>query len=247
MPLHMRLPKLKGFKNPNKVSYQVVNLAQLSSLFPDGGTVTVPTWWPRAVRAGQPVKVLGNGDVDVALAVTADKVLRNRGREAGGRGRLIPRSESPATDQRRHSGTLCAGSPGVRWAVRLSALPSRERSRWQVVRAVRSWSSGTDEGGARCSRIRVHLPHPDLRKKVLITLGLLALYRLGCFVPVPGVSYTSVQKCIEVVQGNSPTDSSTSPAEPLLQLSVFALGVVPHITASIIIQLLTVVIPGWRP
>mgnify|MGYP000956223318 FL=1 len=74
MPLHMRLPKLKGFKNPNKVSYQVVNLAQLGSLFPDGGTVTVADLVAKgAVRAGQPVKVLGNGDVDVALAVTADK------------------------------------------------------------------------------------------------------------------------------------------------------------------------------
>ncbi len=85
---------------------------------------------------------------------------------------------------------------------------------------------------------------PDLRKKVLITLGLLALYRLGCFVPVPGVSYTSVQKCIEVVQGNSLYGLiNLFSGGALLQLSVFALGVVPYITASIIIQLLTVVIP----
>jgi preprotein translocase subunit SecY len=85
---------------------------------------------------------------------------------------------------------------------------------------------------------------PDLRKKVLITLGLLALYRMGCFVPIPGVSYRSVQTCIDVVEGNSLYGLiNLFSGGALLQLSVFALGVVPYITASIIIQLLTVVIP----
>ena len=85
---------------------------------------------------------------------------------------------------------------------------------------------------------------PDLRKKVLITLGLLALYRMGCFIPIPGVSYRSVQTCIDVVQGNSLYGLiNLFSGGALLQLSVFALGVVPYITASIIIQLLTVVIP----
>jgi large subunit ribosomal protein L15 len=73
MPLHMRLPKLKGFKNPNKVSFQVVNLADLGSLFPDGGDVTVADLVAKgAVRRGQPVKVLGTGEVSVALNVTAE-------------------------------------------------------------------------------------------------------------------------------------------------------------------------------
>ncbi|MFI0431865.1 MAG: 50S ribosomal protein L15 [Candidatus Nanopelagicales bacterium] len=73
MPLHMRLPKLKGFKNPNKVSFQVVNLADLASLFPDGGDVAVADLVAKgAVRRGQPVKVLGTGEVSVALNVTAD-------------------------------------------------------------------------------------------------------------------------------------------------------------------------------
>ena len=65
MPLHMRLPKLKGFKNPFRVEYQVVNLDRLAALFPEGGAVTSTTSSPRA-RCGQgpPVKVLGNGDLD---------------------------------------------------------------------------------------------------------------------------------------------------------------------------------------
>jgi len=74
MPLHMRLPKLKGFKNPFKVEFQVVNLDKLSELFPEGGSVTVDDLVARgAVRKGQPVKVLGNGDLTVKVDVTADK------------------------------------------------------------------------------------------------------------------------------------------------------------------------------
>jgi large subunit ribosomal protein L15 len=74
MPIHMRLPKLKGFKNPFKVEFQVVNLDRIGKLFPDGGTVTVEDLVAKgAVRKGQPVKVLGDGDLSVAVQVTADK------------------------------------------------------------------------------------------------------------------------------------------------------------------------------
>ncbi|GAA0301305.1 50S ribosomal protein L15 [Kineococcus aurantiacus] len=74
MPLHMRLPKLRGFKNPFRVEYQVVNLDKLATLFPEGGTVGVDELVAKgAVRKGQPVKVLGTGEVTVALQVTADK------------------------------------------------------------------------------------------------------------------------------------------------------------------------------
>ena len=72
MPLHMRLPKLKGFKNPFKVEFQVVNLDRLNELFPEGGTVGVDELVAKgAVRKGQPVKVLGSGDVSSALQVSA--------------------------------------------------------------------------------------------------------------------------------------------------------------------------------
>ena len=72
MPLHMRLPKLKGFKNPFKVTFQVVNLDRISALFPDGGTVGVEELVAKgAVRDGQPVKVLGSGDITVPVQVSA--------------------------------------------------------------------------------------------------------------------------------------------------------------------------------
>jgi large subunit ribosomal protein L15 len=74
MPLHMRLPKLRGFTNPFRVEYQVVNLSALQDLFPEGGTVTVEDLVAKgAVRKNQPVKVLGSGDVSVKLDVTAQK------------------------------------------------------------------------------------------------------------------------------------------------------------------------------
>ena len=73
MPLHMRVPKLRGFKNPFRTEYQVVNLSRLGELFPDGGAVGVDDLVAAgAVRAGQPVKILGTGEISVAVQVTAD-------------------------------------------------------------------------------------------------------------------------------------------------------------------------------
>ena len=74
MPIHMRLPKLKGFKNPFKVEFQVVNLDRINELFPEGGAVTVDDLVAKsAVRKDQPVKVLGQGDISVAVQVTANR------------------------------------------------------------------------------------------------------------------------------------------------------------------------------
>jgi len=73
--LVMRTPKLRGFKNPFRVEYQVVNLEKLNDLYPKGGDVTIADLVAKgAVRKGEPVKVLGNGDVSVKLVVSVDKV-----------------------------------------------------------------------------------------------------------------------------------------------------------------------------
>ena len=74
MPMHMRLPKLRGFKNPFRVEYQVVNLDKIEALFPDGGDVTVDDLVAKgAVRKNQPVKVLGTGEISVKVNVAVDK------------------------------------------------------------------------------------------------------------------------------------------------------------------------------
>lgn len=74
MPMHMRLPKLRGFKNPNRVVYQVVNLDRISELFPEGGSISVEDLVVAgAVRAGELVKVLGDGEITVKIDLTVDK------------------------------------------------------------------------------------------------------------------------------------------------------------------------------
>ncbi len=74
MPLHMRLPKLRGFKNPFRTEYQVVNLDRLQVLFPEGGQVSVADLVAKgAVRDGFPVKVLGTGEISVKVEVEVHK------------------------------------------------------------------------------------------------------------------------------------------------------------------------------
>ena len=73
MPIHMQMPKLRGFSNPFRVAYQPVNLVKLAALFPQGGTVGVDDLVELgAVRAGRLVKVLGDGDLAVKLDLTVD-------------------------------------------------------------------------------------------------------------------------------------------------------------------------------
>ena len=88
---------------------------------------------------------------------------------------------------------------------------------------------------------------PDLRKKIFFTLSIMALFRFGSVVPTPGVSYTAVNACLKNVQtGGLFGLINLFSGGALLQLSVFALGIMPYITSSIIIQLLTVVVPRFE-
>jgi large subunit ribosomal protein L15 len=74
MPIHMRLPKLRGFRNPFKVEFQVVNLDRINDLFPEGGDVSVADLVAKgAVRNDRPVKVLGQGEISVAVQITAHR------------------------------------------------------------------------------------------------------------------------------------------------------------------------------
>ncbi|MFI6939264.1 preprotein translocase subunit SecY [Streptomyces sp. NPDC050418] len=86
---------------------------------------------------------------------------------------------------------------------------------------------------------------PDLRKKLLFTLGIIVVYRLGAHIPIPGVSYENVQICLDQANQNSGLFGLVNmfSGGALLQITIFALGIMPYITASIILQLLTVVIP----
>ncbi|EXU67122.1 preprotein translocase subunit SecY [Streptomyces sp. PRh5] len=86
---------------------------------------------------------------------------------------------------------------------------------------------------------------PDLRKKLLFTLGIIVLFRLGQHVPIPGIDYKNVQTCMDLAKGQQGLFGLVNmfSGGALLQITIFALGIMPYITASIILQLLTVVIP----
>jgi preprotein translocase subunit SecY len=86
---------------------------------------------------------------------------------------------------------------------------------------------------------------PDLRKKLLFTLGIIVVYRVGTHIPIPGVSYKNVQSCMDQASANQGLFGLVNmfSGGALLQITIFALGIMPYITASIILQLLTVVIP----
>src|SRR5216683_961763 len=91
---------------------------------------------------------------------------------------------------------------------------------------------------------------PDLRRKLLFTLGIIALFRLGATVPTPGISEKAVNVCTGLVSSSSQAGVyqliNLFSGGALLKLSIFALGIMPYITASIIVQLLTVVIPRFE-
>ncbi|MHA4820014.1 preprotein translocase subunit SecY [Streptomyces aculeolatus] len=86
---------------------------------------------------------------------------------------------------------------------------------------------------------------PDLRKKLLFVLGIIVIYRLGAQIPVPGTDYQAVQQCMDEANANQGLFGLVNmfSGGALLQITIFALGIMPYITASIILQLLTVVIP----
>src|SRR5690606_3787420 len=89
---------------------------------------------------------------------------------------------------------------------------------------------------------------PDLRRKLLYTMAIMAVFRVGSFIPTPGVDYRNVQQCVaEISAGDNLLGLvNLFSGGALLQLSVFALGIMPYITASIIVQLLRVVIPRFE-
>ncbi|NCT89670.1 preprotein translocase subunit SecY [Cellulomonas sp. APG4] len=88
---------------------------------------------------------------------------------------------------------------------------------------------------------------PDLRRKLLFTISIMAIFRVGSFIPTPGVDYTNVQQCVAQSQDNTLLGLvNLFSGGALLQLSIFALGIMPYITASIITQLLRVVIPRFE-
>ena len=272
MPIHMRLPKLKGFRNRFKVVFQVVNLDRLAELFPDGGEIgPIELVEAGAVRKGQPVKVLGTGDLGgVKLEITAHAFsasAREKIAAAGGSvtelGRRASRPPDVRSMWRPPSPVACGArrAPSVGAGVMCPSvlLESVRRARCDD-RAVAVRAAPTRDADppppAAASRRRMKLlsaflsafKTPDLRKKMLFTLAMIAHLPARRDAAQPG-RLVRQRAAVHRRASDSGDDSDVFTllnlfsGGALLQLSVFALGIMPYITASIILQLLTVVIP----
>ena len=147
LPLHMRLPKLKGFKNPFRVEFQVVNLDRLGELYPEGGDVSVDDLVAKgAVRKGQPVKILGQGDIAVACQVNVQAYSASaKAEDRGGRRHC----HGGMTCARRGPRTTYARRPAPSLVPALSALSAKAVC-WQA--PVRLPAVFADVCEGRCRR-----------------------------------------------------------------------------------------------
>ena len=128
MPLHMRLPKLKGFKNPNKVIYQVVNVSDLAKAFPEGGTITTADIADAGlVRKNQPVKVLGDGEISVKLNITAEKFSKSASEKITAAGGATTEAVSRATAVQTDAAADAADAQGVKESDPLTGTASMTR------------------------------------------------------------------------------------------------------------------------
>ena len=217
MPLHMRLPKLRGFKNPFRVEYQVVNLDKLGRAVPRrAATSTSTTSWPRA-RFARTSRSRCSATARSSVKLTCRRqVLGLRRGEDRRRRRLrhsSSRSRQPAAPVDPRSSAAARRSSPHRPVHRRTSCSARSRGR-----SVRRTCAGSC-----CSRSRI-----------------IALFRLGSFIPAPGVDYARVQTCLPGRPAHSGVYGLVNlfSGGALLQLSIFALGIMPYITASIIVQLL---------
>ena len=191
MPLRRRIPK-RGFHNPTRVEYAVVNVECLN-IFPAGTKVTrellIASGLIRQVQFD--IKVLGDGELTTALTVHAHKFSKSASDKIAAAG---GKAESSVMNQ-------------------------------------------FFEAFANMFRI------PDLRKRLLFTLAMLAVYRLGAFLPTPGINTDVLAQFFQQNQGSVLGVIDLFSGGNFRRLTIFALGIMPYITASIILQLMTVVWP----
>ncbi len=269
MPLHMRLPKLRGFKNPFRTEYQVVNLDRLAALFPDGGEVTVEDLVAKgAVRKGELVKVLGTGEIARQAAGQRARASRPRAKDkiaaAGGtvdravadrQLRLRTRAAPPRGDAG-PGPAVAAGRSGRRRERRVArtrlleseSVPDREAGVQQTPTPRSRAGANVTPGGPRAHRVRSGVPDARPAQEDALHAGDHGALPARLVHPDPG----------RVLRGrpglHRPDNADTGlyglinlfSGGALLQLSIFALGIMPYITASIIVQLLRVVIPRFE-
>ena len=193
MPLHRRVPK-RGFHNPFRVEYEVVNLDTLGERF-DAGTVVTP-------------ELLREHGPGHAAQAQAEGAGARRGRQGADRARAQVQRQGGGED-----------------------------------RGGRRRDGATRRVGNEMDSLKNIFAVSDLRNRVLFTLGMLAVYRIGHHITVPGVNIAALDELARQMQNNMFGLYDMFSGGNLSQVTIFALGIMPYISASIILQLLTVVWP----
>ena len=245
MPIDMRLPKLRGNTSadampigPFRTSTQPVNLRDLEARFEAGAEVTPETLvTARLIKNTKiDIKILGSGELTKKLSVSAhgfSKTAKEKIEAAGGTVSWL-RGEPVEKKPKRSKAKAPVGDEAeVEAEVDVEDQAARRadgRSRRGAGRVMLSWLGNA---------WRV----PELRRRVLFTAFVLAVYRLGSWMPAPGVDSAAIQSYFNGNGGSILGLLSLFSGGALSRFSLFALGIMPYVTASIIVQLLTVVIP----
>ena len=226
MPLHRRLPK-RGFNNIFRVEYTVLGLDRVAEILATapGTEFTLDKIVSLGLlrKKGGLIKVLNNGELSGPGHHSRAQVLQDRagghreGRRQGNSDRLTNSAEC-----------IC---PAL--STRIGFTP------WK--RGPRRPASGNSEEVSMFEKFANIFRIPDLRKRVLFTLGLLAVYRLGAFIPTPGINADALAQYFNANSGSLLGLGDLFTGGNLRRLTIFALGIMPYITASIIFQLLTVI------
>ena len=198
MPLKRRVPK-RGFHNPFRVEYAVVNLDTLGERFDAGTVVTLDLLRERRLvpPSAKRIKVLGRGEISKALTVRAHKFSGEAAKKIAAAGGA-------------------AGARDVTVDVKVTMAIDSVKNLFAIA---------------------------ELRKRVLFTLGLLIVYRIGSHITIPGVNLAALNQLAEQARGTMFGLYDMFSGSNLSQMTIFALGIMPYISASIILQLLTVVWP----
>ena len=238
MPLHMRTAKLRGNTSadampigPFRTYTQPVNVRDLDR-FEAGEEVTPETLKAkgliRSIR--KDVKLLGVGELTKKLIDHRARRLGDRAREGRGRGRHAD----------------AAREPKVRKPKNMKRRPEGRDDRQPTPRTERG--RGDRAGGRRGVAMLSWLANawrvPELRRRLLFTAAILAAYRLGSWMPAPGVDSKQIQNFFNGKGGSLLGLLNLFSGSALSRFSIFALGIMPYVTASIILQLMTVVIPS---
>ena len=255
MPIDMRLPKLRGNTSadampigPFRTYSQPVNLSSLEERFAAGEEVTPESLKAKGLirKVSVDVKILGVGELSKSLVDLGARLLEDRAREDRGRGRhdrLAARraGRAQAEEAKRASGRLADDSAPTsrrrRRASRTSSRPMPVAGRGRLGGVERG-----GEGAAVFSWLANAWRVPEIRRRLLFTAIVLAIYRLGSWIPAPGVNAEAIDQYLSRSGGIFNLLNLFS-GGALSQFSVFALGIMPYVTASIIVQLMTVVIP----